>query len=175
MIDVAFMERGFLTAIPTTLRPFLGQQDGETNIFKAEGSQEQMSAWFEAICDHGIHVLSPGGVAAYVGASRAGVHNRLKAGGLTAFCFTITGKTKTLFGGEKKLRELALVYVPVEEAKAWKRELAIRAKRIEARKQWTEEDRKFVEELTAPTSKKGGDIDFLERPAQASKAEKRKR
>lgn len=169
------MNSSILIAIPKSLRPLLGERDGDTRIYKAEGSQEDMAAWFEAICDHGIHVLSPGGVASYVGASRAGVHNRLKAGGLTAFCFTITGKTKTLFGGEKKLRELAVVYVPFEEAKAWKKELAIRAKRIEARKQWSEEDRKFVEELSASTDAKGNDIGFLERPAQRSKKGKTKR
>lgn len=169
------MNSSILITIPKSLRPKLGERDGDTQIYKAEGTQDEMAAWFEAICDHGIHVLSPGGVAAYVGASRAGVHNRLKAGGLTAFCFTIAGKTKTLFGGEKKLRELAVVYVPFAEAKAWKRELAIRAKRIEARKQWTEEDRKIVEELTGPADAKSDDISFLERPAKRSKAGKKKR
>jgi len=169
------MNSSILITVPKSLRPLLGERDGDTRIYKAEGTQEDMAAWFEAICDHGIHVLSPGGVAAYVGASRAGVHNRLKAGGLTAFCFTITGKTKTLFGGEKKLRELAVVYVPFAEAKAWKRELAIRAKRIEARKQWTEEDRRILEELTGPVDAKSHDIGFLERPAQRRKAGKSKR
>lgn len=169
------MNSSILIAIPKSLRPLLGERDGDTHIYKAEGSQEDMATWFEAICDHGIHVLSPGGVAAYVGASRAGVHNRLKAGGLTAFCFTITGKTKTIFGGEKKLRELAVVYVPFAEAKAWKRELVIRAKRIEARKQWTEEDRKIAQELTGPADTKSHDISFLERPAQRSKPRRKKR
>ena len=169
------MSSSIRIAIPKTLKRFLGPRDGQTHIYKAEGTQEEMAAWFEAICDHGIHVLSPGGVAAYVGASRAGVHNRLKAGGLTAFCFTITGTTKTLFGGEKKLRELAVVYVPFEEAKAWKRELAIRAKRIEARKQWTQEDQRFAEELSASADRKGNDIGFLERPPQPSTAAKKRR
>ncbi len=169
------MNSSILITVPKSLRPLLGERDGDTRIYKAEGTQEDMAGWFEAICDHGIHVLSPGGVAAYVGASRAGVHNRLKAGGLTAFCFTITGKTKTLFGAEKKLRELAVVYVPFAEAKAWKRELAIRAKRIEARKRWTQDDQKFAEELSASADLKGNDIGFLERPPQPSTAAKRRR
>jgi hypothetical protein len=66
----------------------------------------------------------------YANVSRAAVYKRMKAGGLTAFCFHITGKTRTLFGNEKNLKELPLIYVPVEECKAWGIDLERRAGRV---------------------------------------------
>src|SRR5258708_30213694 len=56
----------------------------------------------------------------------------MKAGNLTAFCFHMSGKTKTLFGREKKLKEWPLVYIPVSECKAWGAELEERWARLEA-------------------------------------------
>ena len=56
----------------------------------------------------------------------------MKAGGLTAFCFHIIGKKKRLFGGEKKLKELPPVYIPVAECKAWGAELERRVARLNA-------------------------------------------
>lgn len=161
-----------LIRIPDSLLPFLGERDGDSWIFKAEGSHEDSCTWFDKICEHDIDVLSPGGIAAYVGATRAGVHRRLKAGLMTAFCFSITGKTKTLFGGEKKLRELAVVYIPVEEARAWKAELEERWKRLQAKKAATEDDQKFVSEACEPSSPKGDSIRFLEQPPRKRKGSK---
>jgi hypothetical protein len=69
----------------------------------------------------------------------------MKAGGLTAFCFHIIGKTKTIFGKEKKLKEWPLVYIPVAECKAWGAELDERGARIEANR-GTEEDEAALEE-----------------------------
>jgi hypothetical protein len=64
----------------------------------------------------------------------------MKGGGLTAFCFHITGKTKTIFGKEKKLKEWPLVYIPVAECKAWGAELDERSARIEANRGTTEDE-----------------------------------
>ena len=72
------------------------------------------------------------GAAVYAKVSRAAVYKRMKAGGLTAFCFDIIGKTKTVFGNEKKLKEWPLIYIPVAECKAWGAELDQRAARIKA-------------------------------------------
>jgi hypothetical protein len=69
----------------------------------------------------------------------------MKAGGLTAFCFHIIGKTKTIFGKEKKLKEWPLVYIPVAECKAWGAELDERGARIEANR-GTPEDEAALEE-----------------------------
>jgi hypothetical protein len=69
----------------------------------------------------------------------------MKAGGLTAFCFHITGKKKTLFGGEKTLKQLPLVYIPVAECKAWGAELEERAARLNANR-GTPEDEAAIDE-----------------------------
>jgi len=82
-----------------------------------------MRRWFDGLCQHIGPCVSPGGAAVYAGVSRAGVYKRMKAGGLTAFCFHIIGKKKTLFGGERTLKQLPLVYIPVAECKAWGAEL----------------------------------------------------
>jgi len=157
-----------LIEIPSTLRLLLGEQDGDTRMFKAEGTQDEMCKWFDTMCDLDIDVMSPGGIAGYVGATRAGVHRRLKAGLMTAFCFSITKKTKTLFGGEKKLREFPIVYIPVEEARAWKVELEERWQRIQARK-GAKEDEKFVEESCIPHSPRADDGSFFAKPPRKSK------
>jgi hypothetical protein len=109
-----------------------GVADEGTRIFRAQGSHASMREWFDALCEHIGPCVSPGGAAVYAGVSRAGVYKRMKAGGLTAFCFHIVGKKKTLFGGEKILKQLPLVYIPVAECKAWGAQLEERAARLEA-------------------------------------------
>src|SRR5947208_14168018 len=95
-----------------------GVADEGTRIFRAQGNHASMREWFDALCEHIGPCVSPGGAAVYAGVSRAGVYKRMKTGGLTAFCFHIVGKKKTLFGGEKILKQLPLVYIPVTECKA---------------------------------------------------------
>lgn len=163
------MKTEYFFPIPEKLRPLLGEQDGDTRMFKAEGTQEEMCEWFDAMCELDIHVLSPGGIAAYAGVTRAGVYRRIKSGLLTAFCFAITTKKKTLFGGEKKVREFPIVYIPVEEARVWKEELLRRWERIQAKKEASEEDVKFVEESCIPYSPKAEDDSFFEKPPRRKK------
>ncbi len=91
-----------------------------------------MRKWFNALCEHIGPAMSPGGAAMLAGVSRAGVYKRMKAGGLTAFCFHITGDKKTWLGRDRKLKQYALVYIPVSECKAWGAELDERAARLKA-------------------------------------------
>ena len=134
-----------LMAIPEELGPLAGGCDEGTRIFRAEGNHAKMRRWFDALCEHIGPCVSPGGAAVYAKVSRAAVYKRMKAGGLTAFCFHIIGKTKTAFGKEKKLKEWPVVYIPVAECKAWGAELDERGARIEANR-GTPEDEAVLEE-----------------------------
>jgi hypothetical protein len=84
----------------------------------------------------------------------------MKAGGLTAFCFHITGKTKTRFGREKKLKEWPLVYIPVAECKAWGAELDERSVRIEANR-GTSEDETALEQADVENTDANLDATFV--------------
>jgi len=126
--------------IPPAFAAIAGEVDPKTRIFRTGGSHDEMTAWFDALCEHIGPTVSPGGAAVYSGTTRPGVYKRLRAGKMTAFCFHITGKKKTLFGREKKLKELPLVYIPVSECKAWRAELEQRSARIKASKERVERD-----------------------------------
>src|SRR5438034_9989555 len=137
--DFSFVE------IAKEFQRLAGTADEGTLTFRAEGSHADMQEWFDALCQHIGPCVSPGGAAVYAGVSRAGVYKRMKAGGLTAFCFHIIGKKKTLFGGEKKLKQLPLIYIPVAECKAWGAELEERAARLNANR-GTAKDEAALEE-----------------------------
>jgi hypothetical protein len=126
--------------IPDAFLALAGIADGGRRILRAEGDYEKMTRWFDALCQHIGPCVSPGGAAVYAGVTRAGVYKRLRAGKLTAFCFHITQDKQTLFGGKKTLKKEPLVYIPVEECQAWRKELEGRAARIEATKVATPDD-----------------------------------
>jgi hypothetical protein len=130
---------GFI-AIPAAFEHLMGVPDAGTRMHRAEGDHAAMRRWCDGLCRHIGPCVSPGGAAVYAGVSRAGVYKRMKAGGLTAFCFHIVGKKKTLFGGEKKLKQLPLVYIPVAECKAWGLELEERARRLNANRGTPEDE-----------------------------------
>jgi hypothetical protein len=132
MLVVEMITKFAFVSIPREFRQLAGTVDEGTRIFRVQGDHAKMRQWFDALCKHIGPCVSPGGAAVYAGVSRAGVYKRMKAGGLTAFCFHITGKKKTLFGGEKILKQLPLVYIPVAECKAWGAELEQRAARLDA-------------------------------------------
>ena len=67
----------------------------------------------------------------FAGVSRAAVHKRLKDGKLTAFLFHVTRASRSIFGYQKKLKQLPYAYVPVSECKAWGVELKSRPDRRE--------------------------------------------
>lgn len=126
--------------IPATFAALAGAPDEGTRMFRAEGDHAAMRRWFDSLCQHIGPCVSPGGAAVYAGVTRAGVYKRMRAGGLTAFHFHIVGKTKTIFGREKKLKEWPLCYIPVEECKKWGAELEVRAVRIEANRGTSEDE-----------------------------------
>ena len=66
----------------------------------------------------------------YCPASRAAVYKRIQEGRLSIFLFHVTYRKTTLFGKNKILRENPYGYVPVSEARAWRRELEERAVRL---------------------------------------------
>lgn len=121
-----------LIEITPALATVIGEAAENTRLYRVEGSHAEMRHWFDIICREVGPCVSPGGVAMYAGVTRAGVYKRIKTGALTAFCFHITKKKKTIFGGEKKLKELPLVYIPVSECQVWGRELEKRGARIRA-------------------------------------------
>ena len=131
--------------IPEEFASLIGVPDEGTRIFRAEGDRRAMRKWFNALCEHIGPAMSPGGAAVFAGVSRAGVYKRLKAGGLTAFCFHITGNKKTWLGRDRKLKEFALVYIPVSECRAWGAELDERAARLNVNT-GTAEDEAALEE-----------------------------
>jgi hypothetical protein len=120
--------------IPDRLKPIVGVPDPGTRIYRIEGSDAEVGAWYDAICDcfPDDKFVSPGGVGMYAGVSRAAVHKRLKQGNLTAFMFNVTRTTQSLFGYQKKIKERPYGYIPVSECKAWGEELKKRPDRKEA-------------------------------------------
>jgi hypothetical protein len=147
-----------LTSIPSKFAGLAGVPDEGTRMFRAKGDHAAMRRWFDALCQYIGPCVSPGGAAVYAGVSRAGVYKRMRTGGLTAFHFHIVGKTKTIFGREKKLKEWPLCYIPVSECKAWGAELDQRAARIEANR-GTREDEAALEE--ADPSEDNPSPDFI--------------
>jgi hypothetical protein len=130
MVDEMITDDG-IVVIPSAFEHLMGVPDQGTRIYRAEGNHSQMRRWFDALCQHIGPCLSPGGAAVYAKVSRAAVYKRMKAGGLTAFCFRITAKTRTLSGNEKKLKELPFICIPIEECKAWGADLDLRAARLD--------------------------------------------
>jgi hypothetical protein len=147
-------------SIPDEVGRVMGVADHGTRIFRTEGNHAEMRVWFDSLCEGIGPCVSPGGAAVYAGVSRAGVYKRMKAGGLSAFCFHITGKKKTIFGGEKKLKELPLIYIPVSECKAWGAELEERGARIEANR-GTADDERALEEADPEDNDANRDPSFV--------------
>src|SRR5678815_3972900 len=87
-----------MVVIPPAFEHLIGVADEGTRIYRAEGNHPQMRQWFDGLCLHIGPCVSPGGAAIYAKVSRAAVYKRMKAGGLTAFCFKIIGKTPSLPG-----------------------------------------------------------------------------
>jgi len=121
-----------LLHISLPLAPLLGAVDEGTGIYRANGDYSAMRRWYDAVCAYAGPCVSPGAAAIYVRVSRAAVYKRMKAGGLTAFCFHIIGKTRAVSGKEKTRKEGRLTYIPLAECKAWAMELDQRAARIQA-------------------------------------------
>jgi hypothetical protein len=122
--------------IPEHLKEIIGVPDPGTRLYRAFGTEEDETKWFDAVFDicHGDGSVSPGGAAGYAKVSRPGVHQKLKAGGLTGFVFHVE---KASFFGKKKLSANATFYcyIPVSECKAWAQELAKKREKAELEKE----------------------------------------
>ncbi len=122
--------------IPEHLKEIIGVPDPGTRLYRAYGSEEDGSKWSDAVFDicHGDGCVSPGGVAMYARVSRPGVHQKLKAGGLTGFVFHV--ETDAFFGGKKlSANAMFYCYIPVSECKAWAQELARKRDKAELQKE----------------------------------------
>ena len=115
--------------IPNELVPIIGTPDPGTRVYRQDGSQEESAAWFDALTEIVGPTVSPGGVGMYCPVSRAAVYKRMKEGNLSMFLFHVTHRKTTLFGKTKTLRDTPYSYVPITEARAWRKELEERAVR----------------------------------------------
>ena len=113
--------------VPPTLLPIIGEQDGDTRIYRKRAPQEDAALWHEVVAQVAGSTVSPGGVLMYCPVSRAAVYKRMQEGKLTAFNFYPTGERTSFFGGLIRVREMPYCYIPVSEAKAWRKELEERA------------------------------------------------
>lgn len=113
--------------IPEALESVVGKRDPGTHIYRRDGSQEESAVWFDLLTEIIGPSVSPGGVGMYCPASRAAVYKRIQEGKLSIFLFHVTYRKTTLFGKNKILRENPYGYIPVSEARAWRRELEDRA------------------------------------------------
>lgn len=116
--------------VPPEALPIVGEPDIDNRIHRAEGTENEIAAWFDVISEIGGQMVSPGGVGMFAPVSRAAVHKRLKEGRLTVFLFHIKKTKKGLFGKKKTIRESPYGYIPVSEAKAWGQEIEERMVRL---------------------------------------------
>jgi hypothetical protein len=113
--------------IPEKLLAVVGSREPGTHIYRRDGSQEESSVWFDLLTEIIGPSVSPGGLGMYCPVSRAAVYKRIQEGKLSIFLFHVTHRTTTLFGKNKILRDNPYGYIPVSEARAWRRELEERA------------------------------------------------
>lgn len=113
--------------IPSELRRLLGKIEPGTRKYHRYGTDEDSAEWFDAISRYvPDNVVSPGGVCMFAPVSRSAVNKRLNNGMLTAFCFHVEERKRTLISKVFKRRELPFVYIPVSECKAWAQDLTAR-------------------------------------------------
>ncbi|WP_237764034.1 hypothetical protein [Terrimicrobium sacchariphilum] len=117
-----------LTEIPEELWPIIGSPDKGTRIYRRESaSEEEIADWYDLLTQLVGPTVSPGGVSMYCPVSRAAVHKRVQEGKMSMFLFHVSHRKTTLFGKERVLRQSPFAYIPVSEAKAWRKELEERA------------------------------------------------
>jgi hypothetical protein len=110
--------------IPEELKEKLGEVDPETLIYRKSGTDLEYREWFETVIEvTGGKVVSPGGVQMYCNVSRAGVHKKIKNGGITAFCFHVTKTLRTLFGEADYIGKTPYMYIPIYDLQEWEKEL----------------------------------------------------
>lgn len=120
--------------VDRSLLSMVGEPEPGTRIYRREGADTEMAAWYDAICGNvEARLVSPGGVSMFAPVSRAAVYKRLKEGRLTAFAFHVVEQKRGLFGRAGAVRQKTpYLFVPVSEAKAWSAELTGRVDRLAA-------------------------------------------
>jgi hypothetical protein len=122
--------------IPEHLIEIVGVLDPGTRLYRAYGTEKDSTKWFDAVFEicQGDGAVSPGGAAGYAKVSRPGVHQKLKAGGLTGFVYHVESES---FFGKKQLSANASTYcfIPVSECKEWAQELAKKRDKLEVNKE----------------------------------------
>jgi hypothetical protein len=113
--------------VPEKLLPIIGEPDEGTRVYRKRAAQEDAALWHEVVANVAGGTVSPGGVLMFCPVSRAAVYKRMQDGKLTAFNFYPTGRKTKFFGGLISVREMPYCYIPVSEAKAWRKELEERA------------------------------------------------
>jgi len=116
-----------IVTIPPEIAYIFGEPDPGTRIYRRDGTQEENSVWFDAVCEVAGPTVSPGGAGMYAPVSRAAVHQRMKEGKLSAFLFHPKRKGTNWLGRPREMRESAYCYVPVCELKLWAEEIKERA------------------------------------------------
>jgi hypothetical protein len=117
--------------IPPEMEKIIGTRDGPSHVWRQSGSEEDCSAWYDALSECAGRCVSPGGVSMYCPVSRAAVHRRVKDGKLSMFLFHVTENKTGLFRRDREVRTSPYGFVPVSECKAWKKEFEDRAVRHE--------------------------------------------
>ena len=113
--------------VPPELLPVIGERDGDSRVYRKRGPAEDSGLWYEIVSRFAGPSVSPGGVIMYCPVSRAAIYKRMQDGNLTAFNYYPTGKKTRYFGGLFVEREMPYCYIPISEAKAWRKELEERA------------------------------------------------
>ncbi len=134
--------------------PVVGEKIEGTRMYEQYGSSEDLSVYFEFLCEAFGGLVSPGGVAAMAGVTRAAVHKRMKAGKLTAFLY------HTSIGKNSGRRITPFCHIPCDEVKAWREEIIERAEsKLEA----------------FNVTKKDYDVGFMQKNIREVKKELKKR
>ena len=106
--------------VPASLKPFIGEPDPDTRIYRREGSDEESGPWFDALGEHlpGEGFVSPGAVMMYAPVSRAAVHKRLKEGKMTAFCFHVIEAKRSHLRVSKEAQTASVCLHPGERVQS---------------------------------------------------------
>lgn len=113
--------------VPSELWHVVGEPDGDSRVYRRQGTQEEVGAWYEAVTTLAGDLVSPGGVGMFCPVSRAAIHKRVREGKLSMFLFHVTSQRHLFFGKVVTHRDSPYSFIPTSEAKAWKLELEERA------------------------------------------------
>jgi hypothetical protein len=108
--------------IPDHIRPLIGNADTGTHVYRRSGLRDEFESWFDAIWEAcgPDGAISPGAAGIYAQVSRAGVHKRMREGGLTAFLFHLDrGNGADSANAQRSDTGRPYTFIPVRECRAW--------------------------------------------------------